>query len=100
MSEYWDPIVFYICANIHKCVISIQADATHEYQIFPDETPKLPPIRFGRLERFRFVYLGSGRKLVFFKLKIYIQYFRFVLNIFFSTIITNDSEVYYKAIIQ
>lgn len=59
LSENWDPIVFYICANIQKCVISILADATHEYQIFPDETSKLPLIRFGRLEHCKFVYLGS-----------------------------------------
>lgn len=66
LSDNWDPIIFYICANIQKCVISIQADVTHEYKIFPDETPKLPPVRFGRLEQFKFVYLGSGRKLLFF----------------------------------
>lgn len=57
LSNNWDPLVFYICANIKECIICIQVDETEEYRVFPDKTPKLPAVRFGQIEQFEFVYL-------------------------------------------
>lgn len=64
LSNNWDPLVFYICANIKECIICIQVDETEEYRVFPDKTPKLPAVRFGQIEQFEFVYLPGKRSFV------------------------------------
>lgn len=37
LLNWWDPLVFYICANEYQRVISIQVDETQEYRIFQIE---------------------------------------------------------------
>lgn len=56
LSNRWDPLVFYICANEYQRVISIQVDETQEYRIFPDETPRFPSVRCLQIEQFKYVH--------------------------------------------
>lgn len=56
-SVPWDPLVFYMCANIYKCVVSIQANDTDEYRIYPDTVSNKPIIKFARVELSNYVCL-------------------------------------------
>lgn len=58
----WDPIVFCVCANVHKCIVSIQADETNEYRFYPEsiDTPT-SIVKFGRLDFSKYVYLRCNR---------------------------------------
>lgn len=60
---FWDPLVFYVCANKFKCIVSIQADETEEYRIYPDIFPVELIVTFGQLNQSKFVYLKSNRRL-------------------------------------
>lgn len=61
--ESWDPLVFYVCANKFKCIVSIQADDTEEFRIYPDILPVELIVKFGQLNQSEFVYLKSNRKI-------------------------------------
>lgn len=59
LSNDWDPLVFFICANVKKCVVCIQVDETEEYRIYPWKKSGSLVIKFGQLEKSKFVYLSS-----------------------------------------
>lgn len=61
--ESWDPLVFYVCANKFKCIVSIQADDTEEFRIYPDILSVELIVKFGQLNQSEFVYLKSNRKI-------------------------------------
>lgn len=61
VSNDWDPLVFFLCANINKCVVCIQVDDTEEYRIYPSNNSNSLAIKFGQLEKSKFVYLTSAK---------------------------------------
>lgn len=61
VSNDWDPLVFFLCANIKKCVVCIQVDNTEEYRIYPRDDSNPLAIKFGQLEKSKFVYLTSDK---------------------------------------
>lgn len=58
----WDPLVFYVFANIYQCAVSIQANDTDEYRIYPDSVSNKPIIKFARVESSQYVCLKRDQE--------------------------------------
>lgn len=59
----WDPLVFYVCANRYNCVVSIQANDTDEYRIYPETVSNKPIIKFARVEFSKYVCLKRDQEV-------------------------------------
>lgn len=59
----WHPLAFYVCANIYKCVVSIQVSDTDEYRIYPEDVENKPTIKFARVESSKYVCLKRDQKV-------------------------------------
>lgn len=62
-SVPWDPLVFYVCANRYNCVVSIQANDTDEYRIYPETVSNKPIIKFARVEFSKYVCLKRDQEV-------------------------------------
>lgn len=62
-SASWHPLVFYICANIYECVVSIQSNDTDEYRIYPEKVVNKPIIKFARIECSKYVCLKPYKEV-------------------------------------
>lgn len=59
----WHPLVFYVCANIYDCVVSIQASDTDEYRLYPEIVANKPTVKFARVESSKYVCLKRDQEV-------------------------------------
>lgn len=63
VSASWDPLVFCVCANLHNCIVSIQANESEEYRIYPDSVSFTTIIKFARVAVSKYVHLKCNREV-------------------------------------
>lgn len=63
VSVPWDPLVFCICANKYNCVVSIQANDTDEYRIYPETVAKKQTIKFAQVNSSKYVCLKLDQEV-------------------------------------